>query len=492
MWIGTARADGCATTTAGLENSNTVMKGVLVRTTWLRFVGAVAALVFLIGCSSQPDPENAAPEIDLVPQSTDDQFVMVAKVFPGFAGLYYGDDGGLVLNVASPPGSARAAFKVTDTLEDEVLNDVLALLGDELLKLGYSSRKMVEKVMLSKAKLKDLVEVRRVDYDYISLKTWYDNAVNILGSDTVISSDIDERANRIVYGIEELDRVPDVQKKLTALSIPLGAVTFKQETAPEPLVTDTSPTLHAQATINDYQQVLRGGLAFAPFFKNCTMGFNAVRNGVHGFVTNSHCTYYPGSVTSGEGGRAWQPEEGMDQHIIGQEVADPAYRELPGCPNSKCRLSDSAFYRYTTSRDKPLGAIANVALNGHTIISKPHSNYFQRERSRQGTYVGLEIHKVGANTGYRRGKITQVCSNALSQDSSGGYILCEVVHDAPTGPGDSGSPIYVRWLEMYYCGDNKCIRTNHDLLGIHWRRGGGTSPIWDIEAELGALTTYYN
>lgn len=454
---------------------------------------AVVTLVQLVGCSSQPEGESAVP-INLAPQSVDDQFVTIAEAFPGFAGLYYDDEGRLVLNVAVPPGESKAAFSVTATLEDELLNNTLSLLGDELLMLGYDSRKMVEKVMLSKVELKDLVEVRRVEYDFLSLKSWYDKA-EILGSDTVISSDIDERANRIVYGIEELQRVPDVQKKLTALAIPLGAVSFRQETAPEPPAPAADAELSAQATVRDYQRELRGGIGFAPFFYNCTLGFNAVRDGVLGFVTASHCSFSPGNVSSGEFGRAWQPDEGPDQNIIGQEVADPSYRSLPGCPTSKCRLSDSTFYRYTTSRPKPLGKLANVALNSSTINSTYPNLTIHRERSRQATYVGIQINKVGATTGHRLGNITQMCSSALEQDNTGRYILCEVVHDADSSGGDSGGPIWVKRVVWYSCpnppgGLPACFKIENDLLGIHWRRGGGFSPIWDIEAELGALRTY--
>ncbi len=75
----------------------------------LRFFVAVATLVLLFGCSSQP--ESLSPETDLAPQSVDEQFVAVAKVFPGFAGLFYKDDGGLVLNVAPPPGSSASSMR---------------------------------------------------------------------------------------------------------------------------------------------------------------------------------------------------------------------------------------------------------------------------------------------------------------------------------------------------------------------------------------------
>lgn len=100
----------------------------------LHFVLAASALMLLFGCSSQPKPESVTPETDLASQSVDEQFVAVAKVFPGFAGLFYKDDGGLVLNVAPPPGSSvRASFMLTDALEDKVLAAVLDLLYEDLL-----------------------------------------------------------------------------------------------------------------------------------------------------------------------------------------------------------------------------------------------------------------------------------------------------------------------------------------------------------------------
>lgn len=71
----------------------------------------------------------------------------------------------------------------------------------------------------------------------------------------------------------------------------------------------------------------------------CTLGFNAVRNGVLGFVMNSHCT---GRHLKFDGIRMYQ-DDVLGSEYIGKESVDPPYFTCG--PNYKyaCRYSDAAF-----------------------------------------------------------------------------------------------------------------------------------------------------
>ncbi|HEY9506407.1 MAG TPA: hypothetical protein VIQ27_10575, partial [Gemmatimonadales bacterium] len=100
-----------------------------------------------------------------------------------------------------------------------------------------------------------------------------------------------------------------------------------------------------------------------------------------------------------------------------------------------------------------------------------------------GASTGQTVHKVGRTTGWTRGGVSATCVNV---NVSGTNItqLCQTLVTAGVGAGDSGSPVFRR-----QSGTN-----NVRLVGILWG-GDGTnlyvySPISNIEAELGALTTF--
>jgi hypothetical protein len=93
------------------------------------------------------------------------------------------------------------------------------------------------------------------------------------------------------------------------------------------------------------------------------------------------------------------------------------------------------------------------------------------------------VHKVGRTTGWTRGSVGATCVNV---NVSGSNItqLCQTLVSARVGGGDSGSPVFRR----------QGSGSNVTLVGILWG-GSGTSlyvysPLSNIEAELGALTTF--
>src|SRR5206468_1597259 len=86
---------------------------------------------------------------------------------------------------------------------------------------------------------------------------------------------------------------------------------------------------------------------------------NAVRAGVSGFVTASHCSDTQGAV---DGTQYYQPLNQVPAEFIGTEIADPAYRRnIAGCPHGRvCRYSDSNFSQGADGVAFTLGSIAKT------------------------------------------------------------------------------------------------------------------------------------
>jgi PKD repeat protein len=216
----------------------------------------------------------------------------------------------------------------------------------------------------------------------------------------------------------------------------------------------------------------------------CSVGFNAIRDGVSGFVTASHCTAHQGGV---EGTLYYQPLSSVAQTPIGTEIADPNYSKGGGCPAGRvCRWSDSAFVRYDNGVSGELGKIA--ATSGFNNGSLEVSSRFTIT-SENSASTGTMVNKVGRTTGWTRAPVTADCANV---GVSGTNIVqrCQDIVTS-TGPvivlgGDSGSGVFT--LDA---------ANNASLVGILW--GGSSdgktmvySPLSNIEmsAELGALTTF--
>ena len=283
----------------------------------------------------------------------------------------------------------------------------------------------------------------------------------------VVFTDADERVGRLVVGVTNRGLATAVEARLKAAGVPLDLVD----------VVESEPILPMAGTLQDtVVRPLQGGTQI--HFTNylCTLGFNAVRNGVAGFVTNSHCTINQGGV---DGTQYYQPISSQSG-VVGQEIADPGY---VSCANGKvCRYSDTSFAQYQNGVTGSLGTIAKTTGLGSLTIS----GTFQI--TGEGSASSGKVNKVGRTTGWTEGNISNTC---VDTGVSGTNIvqLCQTwVTGTGTvvSPGDSGSPVFT-------------ISSGTDVVlqGILW--GGSTdkttfvySPIANIErsGELGALTTY--
>jgi hypothetical protein len=279
--------------------------------------------------------------------------------------------------------------------------------------------------------------------------------------------DADESRNRVKIGVERGTSDAQVRAALARMGIPASAA----------VIEEVEPFTNA-ATLRDRVRPVPGGVQinFPGFL--CTLGFNARRGTQRSFITNSHCTNVQGGV---ENTPYWQPSQTTAAAKIATEVADPGYTQGSGCPaGRRCRRSDAARARYASGTGSELGSIAKTTgpNNGSLTISGRFNI-----TAEANPVVGKTANKVGRTTGWTRGRITNTCVNV---NVSGSNItqLCQSIVTAGVGGGDSGSPVFLR----------PGTGNNVKLLGILWGSGGSNlfvfSPLSNVEAELGALTTF--
>jgi hypothetical protein len=286
----------------------------------------------------------------------------------------------------------------------------------------------------------------------------------------VVFTDADETRGRLVVGV--LDRGVEglIRARLAALNIAAQSVE----------VVETQPIFQV-ATLRDKVRPVVGGLQirFSQFL--CSLGFNAIRGSVAGFVTASHCSDQQGSV---DGTQYYQPLNQVADEFIGTEIADPAYRRnISGCPRGRvCRRSDANFSDGDDGVNFTLGGIAMTtgANNGSLLINGEF-----RITGEGPASVGDTGNKVGRTTGWTQGQVTRTCVNT-GVSGSNIVLLCQdfVENDVQiVAGGDSGSPVF------------RIDDASVTLLGGLW--GGNSSgtlfvysPIANIEQELGALRTF--
>src|ERR1700681_845895 len=186
-----------------------------------------------------------------MPPTLDDQFAQEAGRVPGFGGLYL---------------DARGTTHV-------YLTDLS--LSREVQDLGNP------------------VVVEQGQYDYRDLYTWRVELRPQLAQRGAVFLDIDEQRNRIVFGVESgsLDAFSaNLQSVLRATGVPPEAVIVEaaEPIVPQELLTDSIRPVPGRVQIEFLNS--GGGISI------CTLGTNATRAGVKGFITASHCTATRGVV----------------------------------------------------------------------------------------------------------------------------------------------------------------------------------------------------
>jgi hypothetical protein len=379
-------------------------------------------------------------------RTIDEQFGLVARNTPSFGGMYL-DEERNVLYVYSWDQSAGAAA-----------------MADEAVKAVFGDQRPGARIQVLPAR-----------YGFHELKQWQDRMTpGVLGMAGVVMTDIDDRSNRLTVGVESLEKKAAVEDKLFELGIPAEAVNVVE-----------TPPVALELTLRDRRRPIVGGQQIS-FTRNgstliCTEGFNAIRAGVAGYVTNSHCTAVQGGVNATSHHQSTIAIFGINR--IGVESVDPLYFVGAPCPvGRRCRRSDSSFARRDAGVTASQGRIARpLALN--SIVWNP-LNTFRIVRE-QDPIVGQVVTKVGRTTGRTAGVVLQTCAN-FNVLGTNITQLCQSRASYLSNPGDSGSPVF-RIVNFPAVNDVA-------LGGIHWGSGGVFSTISNIQrnifhVELGPLTT---
>jgi hypothetical protein len=409
------------------------------------FVSAVLALSACRDAAGPPEQPSGAsapvPEIAL--QEPEGEQAAIARVVPGFGGLFL-DDAGVPTVYLTDPAQRGAAQRALAGIAQEH---------------GFSS---------------STLRVRRGQFTYAQLAGWFEQAArSALGERGVVYADLDEASNRVTVGVESAEAGGRAHALLQRLGVPDAAVLVRETRA-----------VRRVATLRDRVRPVGGGLQinFGNFL--CTLGFNALRNGVASYITASHCTDVQGGT---EATKHYQQDRFHTNTLIGTEAADPAYFTGGACPASRrCRYSDASRGRYASGVSQTLGRIARTtsrgSLNGSLTISSANPA-FTVNGERATSLVGQTVNKIGRTTGWTFGKIVATC---VATNVSGSDItqLCQTFVNAGVDAGDSGSPVFV-WTS-----GSSTVR----LAGVLWGGSGTTqfvfSPMSGIEKELGALTTF--
>lgn len=403
----------------------------------------------------------AAPPGQDIQTSLDDRLEEVATINPAFGGLFYDENGDLNVYLTNP--KAKAA--VTQALQK--------VFGRELEDNNPGkSQRFKGKPTLGAG---DFI-IREAKFNMKQLGKWKKNAANVFSIDAVSFVDLDEAKNKITIGITDKAMQAAVESLLATHGVPLEAVNIEITEGVQALTHSVQST--HRPTKGGIQILFTNGTGLS----SCTLGFNAYRYGVRGFVTNSHCTQIRGGT---EGTIYYQ----ASTEYVGYEYADPAYFTSfwPWeCPWFKrCRYSDAAFVRYDSSVTANYGRIARTtSYNGSLLIdaSRPE---FRIVAKRASNIVGSYLDKVGRTTGWTYGAVTSTCVDTNVSDSDVHMKCQDVVSRGGAtlvAPGDSGSPMFV-----WGFGDTVT------LAGILWGGGGDTiylSPMRYIDSELGGLSTF--
>jgi hypothetical protein len=393
------------------------------------------ATIAVVGVSSQraAAQQPAPPQpVDLESLTLDEQLLQVARQDPGFGGMFFDEDGRLTMFVQesvlqTPSGFGRIAgmsLSVETTFQHHPMMDAAAT---------------------------QRANVVPAQYSFIDLYAWNETMKSsVLAIPGVVSTDIAEDRNRLRVGVEEPQVAEQVRERLAMLGVPQEAVLI-----------DVTARIRRLATLRDKFRPLMGGIQVNFGYSVCTLGFLAVRMGVTGMVTNSHCTNVQGG---GSGTSFHQPLIWGSKNRIALETVDPKYFTGGACPPEKrCRYSDSAFARVahpsgpsvTTAR----GTIARPrALNSATVMDRP----FRITSETRVPMLNETVNKVGRTTGWSRGKVIATC---VDTGVSGTDIvqLCQDWVNANVDSGDSGSPVFRI--------TNAPARHDVSLYGVLW--GGG-------------------
>jgi hypothetical protein len=364
-------------------------------------------------------------------------FLMIAAELPGFGGFFVAEDGtpSMYMKEGSAASARGAATGVAAALRT-VGHDV--------------------------AGAADAIRVLPGRFSFLELHEWRERAgAMLLATPGVVFLDLDEAANRITLGISEPGARAEATDHARAAGVPAEALRF----------VDAEPFRRHQ-TLQNYQRPLEGGYIITTYQRKCTLGFNAIWNGLRTFLTASHCT---DAFLAPDAGPFFQ--NGPPFHV-GNEVADPPTFPCTWAPN--CRYSDAAVVRVIPGEPQFFFGIARTLGIGSIVVApQPRFHVVSKQMV---TPVGTEVHKMGMGTGWTRGIVQHSCV-IMAVAPPGTVLLCQHLADYPSGGGDSGAPVFFPNVPA----------STADLHGLHWGQSGNLSvfsAMRAIEADFGVLTVF--
>jgi hypothetical protein len=427
-----------------------------------------AALAPLVICypTAAARAQTANPSV----VTFDDKLAKVAEQSPAFGGMFLDEKG--VLQIYMKNAAELRGVDAMKSAKAQVSAAIASVLGAEFLTQAAGPRAPAGAPEMN---------IIKGDYDFAQLAKWKKSLSASLGGEEIVFSDLDERRNRLTIGVAGDPSRQRIEALVKSLGIPIEAL----------IIEETQP-IRFHTSLRDKFRPVPGGVqietdtgVFA--YKLCTLGFNVVRNGREGFVTNSHCTKNRGVSNDDD---FHQPNDPLlSGNKIGDEDADPAYFTGGDCPpGRKCRFSDSAYVDYRAPRG--FFEIAKTTSDNGSLTIDNAARVFRIVSETLDPIVGMRLNKVGRTTGWVFGDVIQTCVDINVTDTDV-TLLCQSRvgrvsgTNKVSGRGDSGSPVF-----GILANPNQV-----SLYGIAW--GGpddGTlfdfSPLSLIKQELGELTTF--
>ncbi len=194
------------------------------------------------------------------------------------------------------------------------------------------------------------MKIRQVKYDFRQLYRWKQAIAGAKPDAGLTSLGICEEQNRLCVGVHRGGGLAAARALVARLGIPADAVAIEES---EPVQT--------RKLLTDRFSPVPGGVLISA---GCTLGFNALYNGVRVFLTAAHCTHQFGSTSPAN-------VFGQPDHVtreIGLESYDPPTTTCTYNTRSySCRFSDAAEFTYFDSVAFRLGKIARPYYNTITV-----------------------------------------------------------------------------------------------------------------------------
>jgi hypothetical protein len=339
------------------------------------------------------------------PKNLRDEYLAIAQRAPGFAGLWVGDDGRIVVSFTRPQLSTSARAEAVKWLRDHGRSDL-------------ATRTLVS---------------HPAKYDYTAMVAFLEiaksTAIKFEGVNTFA---VDEMRGKVLVGVSNRTWQGQVRAALARSSIPADAWTV-DVMAPAPDV-----------GLWDYQDTLMGGFQISRGAGACSIGFvGYAKDGggnpdpnVRIITTASHCT---SDQTQVLGDLFGQP---TIARAAGIEVAEaPLYSGCGSYPY--CRYADVAVIQVF---DSVWSMAAGVAKSSATVSpnNPPYNGLAAYTGSGTSNVVLNEtITKVGSSSGQTTGRVDKSCVDRQSTITPGIWTLCMMHALANVIGGDSGGTVYI-------------------------------------------------